>query len=251
MRLMSRLVLTLGLAFAISSAATAQRPGGGFGGFGGGAGANVYSRVATSKMLAEELKITEEQKEKLQAALKPLDEKRRELFPRQGGGGQRPSEEQMRELREKMTQLSEETTKAVESVLNAEQSKRLSQINVQVTGINAFGTKKVEESLKLTDGQKEKVKTILEDYNKDVGELRRGMFQRGAGGGGDREELQKRMAEMNKKTTALTKDAMEKIEEMLKEEQKTAWSDLTGKKFDTAKFQEEAMSSLRPMRRDN
>lgn len=243
MRFLSRCVLAAAVAVGVGSAAVAQPPGGGRGGFGGGmfgGGLNVYTLVATNKALQDEVKVTDEQKTKLEAALKPIQEEQDKAFPRPmaGGGGQRerPTEEQMKERAEKMAKFNDERKKAVAGVLSADQTKRLSQIGYQAMGVAAFNNKDVQAGLKLDDGQKEKIKGIADEYTKDSRELMQGAFQRGGGGGGDREEMQKRMAEMNKKREALTKDATDKIEGVLTAEQKTAWKGMVGEKFDTSKL---------------
>jgi Spy/CpxP family protein refolding chaperone len=245
MRFLKRVVMAAVLAAGLSAAVAAQPPGGFGGGFGFGFGGGVYNLVATNKALQEELKVTDEQKEKLAEALKPITEKRREMF--QGfQPGQPPSAEQVKEMRDKGEKLNAETRKAVEAVLKPEQAKRLSQIGYQQMGVNAFTNKDVEAGLKLTDGQKEKIKGVVEELNKDRMEI----FRSGPRiqfGQPPSEEDQKKLAENRKKTEALAKDAEEKIEGLLKDDQKAAWKELTGAKFDVSKLQQ----GFGQRRRDN
>lgn len=256
MRIAARVALAAVLAAGFAATAVAQgqgrqpgraqnrQPGrGGFGGMMGGGGGMAYGMVANNKVLQEELKVTDEQKEKLTEALKPINEKRREMT--QGFDFRNASEEERKEMREKQAKLGEETKKAVEGVLKPEQFKRLKQISYQMMSVNAFNDKDVQAELKMTDEQKEKVKAVVDEYNKDTGEMRRAAMQ---AAGGDREEMQKQFAEIQKKTSALAKEAQEKIEEKLTDDQKKAWKDLVGEKVDTAKIMQ---ANMRPMRRDN
>lgn len=242
MRFTARLILAAVFTALVVSSATAQdrRPQGRQpGGFGGGFGVmNVYTLVQTNPALHEELKISDEQKEALTAALAPVAEKRRELFGagfgRGGQPGQRPTEEAMREMREKMETLNAETKKAVEGALKPEQVKRLKQINVQVMGLRAFSDKDIQTELKLTDDQKDQIKSIMDEFQTDARELGGRGFQRGQNV--DREEIARRMQENQRKMEALTKETMEKVDAKLTDAQKSTWKEMQGEKFDTAKL---------------
>ncbi|MGL4419640.1 MAG: hypothetical protein ACRCZF_03150, partial [Gemmataceae bacterium] len=126
------------------------------------------------------------------------------------------------------------------------QTKRLTQINYQMMGLAAYTDKDVVAGLKITTEQKEKIKSTVDEFNKDRGELQRSAFQ-GFQPGGDREEMQKKMAEMMKKSTALQKEAEEKVAGLMTDDQKKAWKEMTGAKFDTTKL----MQPRRPMRKDD
>lgn len=237
MKLLSKLALSAALAAGFAGAAAAQPPGGGRGqggGFGGGFGGapNVYSLLATNKELIAELKITDDQKTKLEEVAKAAREK-------MGTGGGRfnrdASEEERKAAMEKMQKVQAEIKADYEKVLDEKQKARATQISYQAMGVNAYTNKDVQTALKLTDDQKEQVKTLTDDYRKESGELMRGVFGQG-GGGGDREEMQKKMEEMRKKTTALGKEVTEKITAKLTAEQKEAWTKLIGEKFDTTKL---------------
>lgn len=212
--------------------------GGGFGGrMGGGfGGASIYGFLANNKDLQAELKITDEQKKKFEDVAKEQQAKMRELFT--GGGiGRDATEEQRKEMMEKMTKAAAETKKAYEAVLTSEQAKRVTQINYQYMNVRAFSDKDVQTALKMTDDQKEKIKTVMETYQKDSAELRGG---RGAGGGG----APGRPSEENqKKLEALRKDVEEKIVATLKDDQKKEWKGMIGEKFDVSKLTFQPMRS--------
>ena len=226
MRTILRVALVVGVAAVMAAPASAQRRPGGFsmGGFGG------PLMLLRNEGVQKELKVSDEQKDKLKEAMKPIQEQQREMF-KGFTPGERPSEEQMKEMRAKGEKLAADTKKAVEGVLKEDQVKRLTQINYQLMGVNAFTNKDVETQLKITEEQKEKIKGVVEEFNKDQGELFRGGFQRG----GDPDEARKRREENQKKIAALTKEAEEKIAEKLTDEQKTVWKSMLGDKIDVAK----------------
>lgn len=238
MKFVVRMVLAVAFAAAVAGSALAQRPGGGAGGMGFGfGGQSVYGMVATNKALQEELKITDDQKKKVEEALKPMAEKRREAM---SGFGRDMTDEQRKEMREKMEKLSDETKKAVEGALDDKQKTRLGEINVQNMGFAAFSNKDVQEKLKLTDAQKEKVKSVAESYRKDQEELRKDAppARRGQAGTQPSEEDQKKLAEYRKKIDALRAEAEDKVKAELTADQKTTWKTMIGEKFDTTKLQQ-------------
>lgn len=239
MRVLKRMVPAAALAVGIVVVASAQPP---RGGRGGGIQFDAYSMIvnrgfnmdaSVNAALAAELKLSEEQKAKLKEASEPIFEKGMELFKAYPFGKELTKEEE-KERDEKRAKLSEERKKAVEGALKPEQAKRLSQINYQMMGVRAFTNKDVAAALKITNDQMERISGILEEYNKDVGEITRAGFQRGQQG--NREEMQKRFAENQKKMAALGKEAEEKVNEKLTDEQKKAWKEMQGEKFDTTKL---------------
>jgi Spy/CpxP family protein refolding chaperone len=235
MKLLSKLVLAAALAAGMAGAATAQPPGGGRqGGMAGmmGGGANVYGLLATNKDLIEELKISDEQKAKLLEVGKAAREKMTGSFGRFNPDA---TDEERKAMREKMEKMMAEVRADYEKVLDDKQKARVKQITYQAMGVSAYGNKDVQEALKFTDDQKESVKGMMDEFLKERGELMRGAFgDRGAGG--DREEMQKKMEEMRKKTTALGKEYAEKIEAKMTDAQKSEWKKLQGDKFDVTKL---------------
>lgn len=250
----SFLAATLVVAFAASADAQGQRRGGtsgaggqppgggrgqGGGMFGGGAG---VTQLVTNKSVQEELKVTDEQKEKLTTWSRDAGAKLREKMGELFTPGERPDPAKTQEI---MAKISAEQMDEVGKVLKDDQTKRLKQIMLQIQGIAAFRTKPVEEALKLTDDQKSTIKEIADAMQAE----RREAFAGGAGGGGGaggrgRGQVDPAaLAEMQKKTAEMNKKYMEKVSAQLKDEQKKAWDDMTGKAFD---YKPEA-----PRRRDN
>ncbi len=238
MRITSRLfsVGLLVLVFAVSSdAQQRQRPqrpggaggggfpgaGGGFGGFGGGS-TNLKSLLLSNTALQEELKISEE----LKAKFTKFQEAQREEMTKMQGMS---SDDESQIARLKMQIKMIEDRMALMKDLSSEQSKRLSQIEHQQMGLRAFSTDKIVEALKLSDDQKDKIKTINEELNADTRQL----FTEGFG-----QDTQRKMQ-------ALRDEAMDKAVELLTANQRKQWKEMTGEKFDMAKL------ITRPMRRDN
>lgn len=121
---------------------------------------------------------------------------------------------------EQLKKYEELQKKALADSLTPEQLKRLKQIQLQQRGIQAFQDPEVQTTLKMTDDQKEKVKTIAEDAGKDMREL-----FKNAGGGGNREEMAKKFA-------AYRKEVMDKTTSVLSEDQKKTWKDMVGEPFE-------------------
>lgn len=230
MKLVMRMILVAAMAVATLSTASAQRQGGGGG---GGFVPSAYGVVGTSEDLQKELKISDEQKTKLKDAMEPINKKRMELFTR-GQGGQQ-TDEQRKERAEKMTKLAEETKAAVGTVLNAEQTKRLGQIDYQMMGIAAYSNAEVQKKMSFTDDQKDKVKATVEAYQKDRAELMKDAPRR-TPGQQPSEDDQKKSADLRRKGVALSKEAEDKIVESLTADQKKTWTDMIGEKVDVSKF---------------
>jgi len=153
----------------------------GFGGFGGKGGTAISTlTLLNNEQVQKELEVTPEQLEKVPDAVQ----------------------------------------KALAEVLNAKQATRLRQIDLQVRGVNAFNDSKVQSQLKITDEQKENIKTIITESGKERQELAKEAF----GGGGDFKSFQE-------KSTALDKETNEKIQGVLTADQRKQWKQMTGDEF--------------------
>jgi hypothetical protein len=137
-----------------------------------------------------------------------------------GGGGADVSQEERAAARKKVNEAED---KALKGVLDDKQMKRLEQIHVQQEGLAAFTQNEdVQKALKLSDDQKDKIKTINEDMRKQMQELR------GGGGGGGRGFN----PEMRQKMQGLQKEATQNAVKVLNDSQKKTYEELTGKPFD-------------------
>jgi hypothetical protein len=102
------------------------------------------------------------------------------------------------------------------AVLTPEQKERLRQIVWQRQGAGAFAHPLVQENLKLTPGQKEVIRSILEELRQRVRTLRQGAAE-----GGEPPA-----------PGALQKEALNRALALLDEEQKGRWEQLKGKPFE-------------------
>jgi hypothetical protein len=232
------MVLTVGLVAALAGSAAAQRqPGGqGRGGFGGGGGFGGYGFLIRNEAVQKELTMDKDQADKAAEAVKKVTDKHADEFAKLRD---LPREEQGTKRTELTKTVNEETLKAVGEVLKPEQMTRLKQIELQRAGFAAYTRPEVQTALKLTDEQKEKVKTIADEGNKQVRE-QFGMGQGGGGGarpprgqgGAGRGQGRGGAGANNEKVTAVRKETTEKIVAVLTDDQKTTWKELAGKPFE-------------------
>jgi len=238
MHTLCRMALTVGLVAALAGSASAQRqPGGqGRGGFGGGFGGGGVGFLISNEAVQKELKMDKDQADKATEAVKKVREKHADDFTKLR---EAPQEERRTKMQELAKEVNEETMKAVGEVLKPEQMTRLKQIELQRASFAAFTRPEVQEALKLTTEQKEKVKTITDDANKDIQALRgaggqggrQGRGQGGAGGAG-RGQGRGGFGANNEKVTAIRKEATEKLVALLTDDQKKTWKGMTGDPFE-------------------
>jgi hypothetical protein len=215
MRTLALRAIAAGVALVLAYPVLAQQPGGG-GRFGGGFGGPGGTKMLLlNKSVQDELKLTDDQK----ADLTKVQEKQRAAMAKA-----RESRDDRDKAREIVTAANEEAGKEIdkwkEGGLKPDQSKRLKQIELQVGGIRAFTEADVQKELKLNEKQTGEIKDISEGLTKDV----RDLFG-SAGTGGDR-------AKMREKMEGLRKEAMEKVNGILTDEQKAKWKEMVGEKFE-------------------
>lgn len=240
MRSLCKTLLVLSLAVLLASPVFAQRqrgegqPSGGQRGQGqqgrgqrgpGGGGSGGLGALLQNESVQKELKIDKAQAAKLKEAVTKVQDQHKDDFAKLRDLGQ---EERRTKSEELNKTVSAETLKAVSGILSADQTKRLKQIELQQTGVRAFSRPDVQQALKLTDEQKDALKTIAEDTAKQQRELFQGA--RGQGGAG-------RGQGNTEKMTALRKESMERVQKMLSADQKKAWKDLTGDAFEIQRGQ--------------
>ncbi|MER3500565.1 MAG: hypothetical protein C4295_03645 [Candidatus Fervidibacterota bacterium] len=162
----------------------------------------------------QELKLTEEQKQKLQGLTEQLREKFRGLG--QELRGLSPEERPKR-----LAQVNAEVEKELAKVLKEEQLNRLKQIALQVEGYAALSRPDIAKQVGLTEGQRKQVQEILQE----AAEKRRSLFQQGPGG--DRQARFQRFQEWQK----IRQWVDQQIERLLTEQQKKKWQELIGPPF--------------------
>jgi hypothetical protein len=184
----------------------------------GGQGGGMLSRLFENKDVQKELKLTDEQAEKAQKVAKDVADKHKDDFAKLQDV---PMEERFAKMRELGQQVTDETIKDLSDTLKPEQIKRLKQIMLQMRvrspfggGVSVFLDPEVQKELKLTDKQKDDLKTMAEDARKEAQEI----FQNA---GGNRQEAGQKLRE-------LQKEKMENAEALLTADQKKSWKDMQG-----------------------
>jgi hypothetical protein len=224
MRGLCKVFLTLAVVAVMAMPALAQqrqRQGqgqgrGGPGMFGGGG----IGMLAQNKSVQEEIKLTDDQATKVKDYGTKAGEKAREEFQKLQDV---PQEERREKMQAMMKTANEEAEKELGGILKPEQMKRLKQISLQQRGAQAVNDPEIEKALKLTDKQKEDVKTITTESQKALQELRPPPGQ--GGGGAPNPETQKKIQD-------LRKDTNEKVVSVLHDDQKKTWKELTGTPFE-------------------
>jgi hypothetical protein len=202
MRFFGRFVLTIGALALLASPALAQ----GRGGSGGGAAGFLMA-----PNVQKDLKLTDTQVKKVQETLREIAERHQGDYT-----ALRDASPDVRWT--KIATLNETVSDEVKSALSfsAEQSKRFDQIGLQAHGLNAFASRTVDETLKLTDDQKSKIRELVE--------ATRNSF---AGASNNNASEQERTDARNKRAVA-QKENMAKVQSMLTDDQKKAWQELIG-----------------------
>jgi Spy/CpxP family protein refolding chaperone len=213
---------------AVSALTLAQFPGGGGGqgrGFGrggmrmmGGMGVMPTSFLLQRQDVQEELKITDEQKDKLQQLREEFQQKMMAEF--QNGGGGQPGQPPSNERRVAMQKMMEESGKASDAILTPEQRKRGREIAIQLAGSMAVTDKQVATDLGLTDAQK---KTIADLQNKQQ-EANRALMEKARSGEIEWQQIGESMQKNSKVMDA-------EIAKVLTAEQRKKLSDMGGAKF--------------------
>jgi 2'-5' RNA ligase len=204
MRTLCKVSLALGLAVLLARPAVAQFRGGGGGGIGG---------LLTNKSVQEELKLDKDQVDKVAEALKKVREDLKDEMAKL-----RDRDTPREERATLMRKVGEAEHKALDGILKAEQTKRLHQIQLQLEGVGAFANAETQKALNLTDKQKEDLKAIQEDLQKEQREI----FQNA---GDDRQAA-------FKKIQTLRKDKLDAALKVLTDEQKKTYKEMTGEHFE-------------------
>jgi Spy/CpxP family protein refolding chaperone len=175
--------------------------GGGPGGPGGRGGPPSMARLAMIDKVQDELKLTDEQKTKIE---KINSDFRKEM------SGDRPDPEKMKKMRDGVTDKLKE-------VLNADQQKRLMGIFIQVMGSGAVMDPAVGKEIDLTDEQQDKLHEAM------------GPPPEGREGRGGGQSFQERRAKMDKEIAAvLTPEQQKKLESLKGEKVEIDMSALRG-----------------------
>jgi Spy/CpxP family protein refolding chaperone len=183
---------------------------------GSSAGSGGFDVLLDNESVQKELKLNEGQIQRIKEVM-------RQVRQRQDGARAKiqevnPTNRQAR-LREVMKIASDETLKAAGDILNAQQLKRLKQIQLQQQGLEALSDPDAAKVLKLTDDQKNKVQLIQDDLRKESTAV-----LKARPGGSFQENL--------KKILVLRREALDKGLGLLTAEQMEAWKGLAGDPFE-------------------
>jgi Spy/CpxP family protein refolding chaperone len=166
----------------------------------------------------EELKLSDEQKQKLQEkfpeyveATMKVFEKIKEATPEEG---EKTMQDHRKESGEKLSAL-------LKDVLDARQQHRLFQLQLQQAGVFALmGENPAFKSLKIADEQRKRFKEVIQEMEKKIEPL----AKEGRTGGNPEETMAK--------AKKVRKEHEGKIEAILTDAQKKQWKELLGKPFD-------------------
>jgi hypothetical protein len=178
----------------------------------------------------KELKLSDEQIKKVGEVTQDVRAKHKEDYAKLRDAEPAERFQKMREINQTVVA---EIEKGMQSDLKPEQQKRLAQIKLQQKGVRAFEDADVQKALNLTADQKDTLKTINEDLQKDQRELFGGGRGAGAGAGGGRRGGGRGQfnPETFKKMAAVQKEAMDKAVATLNDNQKKQWKEMTGEPF--------------------
>ncbi len=207
--------LSLCVAALVGVTVCAQPPGGrrGPGGMGGGFGPAGLLR---NEGVQKELNLSADQIQKVKDVTREVREKHADEFAKlQKIDDRQERREKMQPL---MKAVSQETMEALEKVLNPDQVKRLKQLELQQRGPQAFTDPEVQSQLKLTDDQKEQLKTLAADAQRETREVFQG--------------AQGNFQEAMKKVRTLRKETLDKALAVLTPEQKKTWTEMTGAPYE-------------------
>jgi hypothetical protein len=161
-------------------------------------------RVATVPAVAEELKLSDEQKELVKKLNAADTKQRQEIF---SGDFRDLSREERSELTKKLTEYRATKEKELAKSLGKEKFQRLQQLSVQVGGISRV----------IFDRQKAQKLDFTDDQMTSFRESMSGLGEEFRAAAGDTDAIAKMMEKINEKMTAL-----------LTPEQKKKWKEMQG-----------------------
>jgi hypothetical protein len=165
----------------------------------------------------EELKLSDEQKKKLEKRLQNTHQDTMQFFQKLG---ERKPEEREKELHAYVERAQENLTAFLQGLLQEEQFKRLRQVMLQREGLFAMGHAEVMKELEITDEQRRQFVEIMQEMQKTMEPLVK--------------EAQKdgKPEEIGPKLMKIRKEGESNIESILTITQKKQWKELLGKPLD-------------------
>ena len=198
-------MLAAGLVVLLASPAFAQAPARGM------RPAPTAASLLRNEKVQTELKLTDDQK----ASVTKITDKYKDDLATARTNMDRAKTGELTKL------MNADLDKAIPDILKADQTKRLNQLVVQASGLDAFAKDDVKAALKLTDAQTKTIDDQKAEVQKDADDLLKDV-------GTDRA---KRREAMQKVQTMRT-EAVTKILGGFTDDQKKTWTGLTGDKFE-------------------
>ena len=165
----------------------------------------------------ERLKVSDDQKKKLQEPLEGFIKEMTEVF--QSLDGVKP-EEREKKIGPYRQKAHEKLAAFLKETLKEEQLKQLRQLVLQQEGLYALGHPEVAAELKFTDEQKKQFTSVLQELQKKIEPL----IQE-AQSGGNPEEIRPKVMKLHKQYEG-------KIEGILSDAQKKHWKEMLGEPFE-------------------
>jgi hypothetical protein len=209
-----------------------------------GMGDGLSSGYASHKLTAlvqkpvqRELKLTNEQRKKVQTLEAKQQRDLRRLMPQNPLAAFNDPAGIMQTMRDapaKLQQLGKEVDEAINGILSAAQGRRLREISLQLRGGHALSDPDVEKALKLTMDQKAKLQEIQQEAMKEMQKVGLQAMGDAARGGPNPAAFQKASGQLAEKMKALWNDLGNRQLEVLTSEQKDEWQKLTGEPLKSA-----------------
>jgi len=165
----------------------------------------------------EELKLSDEQKKKLEKRLQDTVQDTMQLFQKLADKEPEEREKELHAYREK---AQENLTAFLQGLLQEEQSKRLRQVMLQREGLFALGHAEIMKELEITDKQRQQFGEVAQEMHKKIEPL-----VKEAQKGGNPQEIWPKIRKIRK-------EQEERIEALLSEAQKKQWQEMLGKPLD-------------------
>jgi hypothetical protein len=166
----------------------------------------------------EELKLSDEQKKKLEKRFQGTHQDTMQLFQRLVDKEPEEREKELQAYREK---AQENLTAFLQGLLQEEQFKRLRQVMLQRDRLFALlGNAEVAKELEITDGQRHQFVEVAQEFQKKFEPL-----IKEAQKGGNPQEI-------GPKIRKIRKEQEERIEALLSDTQKKQWKEMLGKPLD-------------------
>jgi hypothetical protein len=170
----------------------------------------------------EELKLSDEQKKKLEKRLQDTVQDAMQFF--QSLGDKKPAERE-KELHAYVERAQENLTAFLEGALKEEQFKRLRQVMLQREGLLGLGHLEVMKELEITDKQRQQFMEVMQDMQQKMEPV-----MKEAQKGGKPEEIAPKLMKIRQ-------EHEEKIEAILDDAQKKKWKEMLGKPLDLGEGQ--------------